>query len=195
MRTSSTRAPFGAALEAALQGVPAVAFSQWLPKGRFGEWFAHRRLDHPQSQRLIELATKHAAALMQRIVVRGLPKEALLYNINFPQNCREDRQAHWASLVDVRYGRLFRRTEKRDDGFAGDHYERAPFEENLVEADPLSDRSQLLEGRISISALTLPLADVTAKVGEIGGVAFPEEDAPKSSGEATSNKTVRPASA
>ena len=64
----------GAAMEAALQGLPAIALSQY-----FGP--DNAKLDQP-----FEAAAKHGAALIRKILQQDWPAEdyRLFYNVNFP---------------------------------------------------------------------------------------------------------------
>ena len=65
----------GAAIEAALQGVPAIALSQFFGPGNAG-------LDQP-----FEAAAQHGAGLIRALLDRGIWDEAdyrIFYNINFP---------------------------------------------------------------------------------------------------------------
>ncbi len=65
----------GGAMEAALQGLPAIALSQYLGAG-------NRDLDDP-----FEAAAKHGARLVRHLLERGIWDERdyrLFYNVNFP---------------------------------------------------------------------------------------------------------------
>ncbi len=138
----------GAAFEGALLGLPAVAFSQYVPPEIFREWTGGKRLTSPAALTLVERGAKRVADMMRTIVQRGLPPGAMLLNVNFPDGLAADTPVQWSNLLVTRYGSIFDRE--------GDHFIHR-FGGNVTrEADPLGDKAVVEQGRISITALSLP---------------------------------------
>jgi 5'-nucleotidase len=137
----------GAALEAAFQGIPAVAFSAYLKPAYFRQWNEEKRLTHPESLRTIETTTSRMAAMMARIVAAGLPPGTMVLNINFPGAVTPETPVRWVPVQKNRYGSLFRR---EGPGFV--HAAQVGLESQ--DAGP-NDRDVLMGGEISVTALSL----------------------------------------
>jgi len=136
----------GAALEAAFQGIPAVAFSTYLEPERFRQWNEEKRLTHPESLRAIETSTSRMAAMMERIVAAGLPAGAMLLNINFPGALTPETPVRWVPVQKNRYGGLFRR-----EGPGYVHSTQVGLESE--DTGP-NDRDVVMGGEISVTALS-----------------------------------------
>lgn len=137
----------GAALEGALQSVPSVAFSTWLPPEWFGEWLEHRTLDQPGARRVIDTTTTRMAEMMAQLIATGLPPEVMVLNINFPGEVNGATPARWVPAQFNRYGKVFRPD--------GDGFVHASKVELYAEDDGESDRSVLQDGGISVTPLSL----------------------------------------
>ena len=137
----------GAALEGALQSVPSVAFSTYLPPEWFAEWLEHRTLEHPGARRVIDTTTTRMAAMMAQLIASGLPPEAMILNINFPGEVDGGTPVRWVPAQFSRYGKVFRPD--------GDGFVPAAKIEVQGENGGDSDRSVLQAGAISVTPLSL----------------------------------------
>lgn len=138
----------GAALEALLQGVPAVAFSTYLRPERFREWNADKRLTHPDSLQVLDTTTTRMAAMMAALLRSGPPCPNAMLNVNFPGIVHPDTPVRWVPLQDNRYGALF---QPDGDGFVHAGALGLHGDETRV-----TDRSTVLAGEISVTPLALP---------------------------------------
>lgn len=137
----------GAALEGALQGIPAVAFSTFLDPRFFREWMEHRRLTDPESLQVVDSTTTRTATMMESIMAHGLPPGAMVLNINFPGTVNGSTPVRWVPAQNHRYGGLFLSD--------GDGFVRNPRIDLYEEEEGHNDRSVILAGEISVSALSL----------------------------------------
>lgn len=137
----------GAAIEAALLGIPAVAFSHHLADPLYRQWSTEGRLTGAEAEAAVGSAAAAVGRLMPTILKHGLPENAMMLNINFPHGVRADTPVRWTQPQINSYGALF---EKDGDGYRhryrGDAW-REPSENN--------DRDVVEGGEISVSALTL----------------------------------------
>jgi 5'-nucleotidase len=137
----------GAAFEAALGGVPAVAFSVRMPPELFQQWITEKNLAGPEAERLLDSTTERMGRMMEALLERGLPPGAMILNVNFPGAVRADTPAHWVPLEDNRYGSLF-----VPDGGGFIHR----FQHNLTVVAPgPSDRQVVVDGGIAVTGLNL----------------------------------------
>jgi len=137
----------GAALEGALCGVPAAAFSTFMEPALYNEWSATRRLESPQAAAVIASTSDRMAAMMAGLAATGLPPGALALNVNFPGAVTARTPVRWAPLEDNRYGSLFVR---EGDGFVH------RFQHNLrTVGTDVSDRDVVQGGEISATLLSL----------------------------------------
>lgn len=139
----------GGALEGALCGVPAAAFSTYVPPELFRSWSTERRFEGAQAEAILASTTERTAELVQRLVRSGLPAGAMLINVNYPGAVTHATPVRWVPLQDNRYGSLFVR---EGDGFV----HRFDGQIHLVPgaASP-SDREVVQAGQISATALNL----------------------------------------
>jgi 5'-nucleotidase len=131
----------GAAMEAAILGIPCVAFSQ--VRRNFGT--AH-----------FGLARRYAPAILQRLFEAGLEK-SLLLNVNFP----DGEEADATGVVVAPTGRRGRGTFTPISGRDGRN---APFYWTRVRYDPQvtedgTDLAGIRDGCITITPLTVDLTD------------------------------------
>ncbi|MFW8637247.1 5'/3'-nucleotidase SurE [Cribrihabitans pelagius] len=146
----------GGAMEAALQGIPAMALSQYYGPG-------NRALESP-----FEAAAVHGADLVRR-VLETMPPEAaasaagpaasyrLFYNINFPPVAAADVKGARATVQGLRPGCHFSAEEQISPN--GRRYLWISGGNQHVPATPGSDAEANLDGYISVTPMR---ADLTA---------------------------------
>jgi len=137
----------GAALEAALVGVPAVAFSMHMPAVLYEQWTAERKLTGAAAGRAIAMAAQRAAGIMRALQPRGLPEGAMVLNVNFPRELTAETPVRWVPVQNNRYGSLFSRDE---EGYFH-AYKGDAWRDDSV----LADKAVVEGGEIAVSALTL----------------------------------------
>ncbi len=145
------------AIEGALWGLPAVAFSKVIPSHAFdGLHRANGRASGAFAESL-ETAATHARRMALEILERPTP--GCVVNINFPAATRADSPVEETRLARVFLGSLYRQV-------APGRYIFAYTEGQVLEEDPQSDRACLARGAISRSCLdfrrigTLPAVPV-----------------------------------
>jgi 5'-nucleotidase len=137
----------GAAFEAALTGICAVAFSMHMPRPLYEQWVRERALTGALAERAIGAAAERAGRMMEALLAHGLPRGAMVLNVNFPQNLAADTPARWVPVQNNRYGSLFARGE---DGYFHAYRGDAWRDESI-----LGDKAVVERGEIAVSALTL----------------------------------------
>ena len=135
----------GGAVEGALQGLPALAFSTLLSPEMFTHWVRERHI--PGGEDILSSNTARMAAMVEALLGTGMPRGAQVLNVNFPGAVTPDTPVQWAPLQDNRYGSLFRR---KGEGFVHGHGDGL-----RVLPGPLSDRDVVAAGGISVTALSL----------------------------------------
>ena len=101
----------GGALEGALCGLPAAAFSTYVPPELFRPWTAERRFEGPVAEQILASTTERTVLEIERLVRLGLPAGAMLVNVNYPGAVHPGTPLRWVPLQDNRYGSLFVREE------------------------------------------------------------------------------------
>jgi 5'-nucleotidase len=138
----------GAAMEARLSGIPAVAFSTGILTGDFRAWRAHASSPAARDdwERLAALCT----SLLAECETSGLLELADVVSVNLPYDADERTPRRVTSVARVGYDRLFR--PEGDGTFVHD------FAGGFVRFDPLdgSDVEAAHRGRIAITPLRLP---------------------------------------
>ncbi|MGI9601270.1 MAG: 5'/3'-nucleotidase SurE, partial [Acidimicrobiales bacterium] len=136
----------GAALEAAMVGVPAVAFSAV----RSGDWETwSRHMGSPESRpewtRLAGVATDIAA----EVWANGLPEGTDVLSVNIPSDADRDTPRRMTRLADSRHGTLFEERDGRYEhrGSAG----LRPTEPNASDTDMAASDA----GVVSITPLRM----------------------------------------
>lgn len=128
----------GAALEAAIQGVPAFASSVWNVK------HANQGVDFSgvESVRLFEVAANITQAIIEKVMAKGFPKGIQVISVNLPHDVRPDAKWVVTKPHSEVYGKLFLSEEGvfRNKGY------REP--EDSMELD--SDLAALARGHVSI---------------------------------------------
>jgi 5'-nucleotidase len=140
----------GAAMEARLSGVPAVAFSAGIMTGDYPAWRAHIRSPAAEDdwRRLAELC----AGILDDVVVSGVLDLADVVSVNVPYVADVGTPRRVTSVARVGYDRLFRRTE--DGRYAHD------FGGAFLRFDPLdgSDVDAAHDDAVAITPVRLPEA-------------------------------------
>ena len=135
----------GGALEGALQGIPALAFSTLLTPTMFAQWVRERRL--PGGDSILSSNAARMTSMVAALMESGLPQGALMLNVNFPGAVTPTTPVRWAPLQDNRYGSLFKR---KGEVFVHGHGEGL-----RVLPGPQSDRDVVAAGEICVTALSL----------------------------------------
>jgi 5'-nucleotidase len=147
----------GAALEGALCGRPAVAFSTFMPVDLFLQWSTERRLTSAGAEQVLESTTERMGKMMRTLSAEGLPAGAMLLNVNFPGLATPKARVRWVPLEDNRYGSLF---VPDGDGFIH------RFQHNLHPVAPgPSDRDVVTAGDISATLISLSGMSLPAPAG------------------------------
>ncbi len=136
------------ALEGALHGLPAIAFSQDLPVGNFERMKEDGREPEPAVAALLHLSARRAAALATELLPATPRNTFVVHNVNFPSDCRADTPVRRTVPAQVVVPRLF--SPASDDGT---HRLIFRLGEDLSPATPLTDRAALADGCISHSVL------------------------------------------
>jgi 5'-nucleotidase len=84
-----------AAMEAALLGIPSIAFSMAVP--------SNRRFSHGQKDSRFDLPARVATEIALEVLENGLPKEVNLLNVNFPWNTKEGTKVKFTSIEVRKY--------------------------------------------------------------------------------------------
>ena len=137
----------GAALEGAVQGLPAVAFSTYLPPEHFAQWNAERRLTHPAALEIVETTTARTVQMMAALLRSRPPGPGAVLNINFPGAVTPQTPVRWVPMQDNRYGAVF-----RPDGDAFVHAAQVGLH---GDEQRTTDRSVVLAGEISATVLSI----------------------------------------
>jgi 5'-nucleotidase len=147
----------GAAIEGALCGVSAAAFSTRIPDPLFRRWQAERRFDGAEAEAILGSTVARTAEMVARFIQRGLPPGAMVLNVNFPGPISADTPVQWVPVQDNRYGSLFVREgssehNREDAGFV--HRFDGKLQIVPRSANP-ADRDVMMAGDIAITALNL----------------------------------------
>jgi 5'-nucleotidase len=137
----------GAAFEAALLGIPAVAFSHHVTWEIYHQWSTEGRLTGVENLRAVENAADAVGRMMPPLLAHGLPEGAAMLNINFPREVDAATPTRWTRLQNNRYGGLF---EPHGEGFR--HRYRG---DTWRECGADNDREVVESGAISVTPLTL----------------------------------------
>jgi len=147
-----------AAMEAALLGIPSIAFSMEVP--------ASSRFSHGQKDVRFDIPALAAAEIVAEVLDAGLPKGVSLLNVNFPWNTRPGTEVKLTS-IEVRKYRdyVIERKDPRGRPYYWVWGARLPAFEK--ESDVYAVHK---EDAISISPLSLDLTPSVAKeVRRFGG--------------------------
>lgn len=152
----------GAALEGALAGIPAAAFSVQLDDQDYARWRGHRELS-PAVGRLLDQAARTTAQIAAEVLAGGLPAGADLLNVNLPATLGPDTARRFAPVTRTAYGPYFAPAD-------GDGRYRYRFSGLRVTAeDPDGDLAVLGRGEVAISGIRLSMG---AAPGEVDRARF-----------------------
>ncbi|MEP4198230.1 MAG: 5'/3'-nucleotidase SurE [Aliishimia sp.] len=141
----------GAAIEAALQNLPAIAMSQY-----FGP--ENAQIDNP-----FEAAATHGAVVVRAVLATGFDLEAaypLLYNVNFPPVPAADVKGMKAAPQGRRPGVYFGTESSQSP--SGRNYLWIKGGDQRVPTAPEADAALNLEGWISVTPMRADLTDKAA---------------------------------
>jgi 5'-nucleotidase len=138
----------GAAIEAWLSGVPAIAFSTGVMTGNYREWREHA--SSPAARDDWSRLAGLCAELLDEVDRTGLLDVADVVSVNLPYEADGDTPRLVTSLARVGYDRLFRHVG--DSRYAHD------FAGGFVTFDPLdgSDVDAAHQGWVAITPLRMP---------------------------------------
>jgi 5'-nucleotidase len=143
----------GAALEGALAGVPAAAFSVQLDDQDYARWRGHRELS-PAVGDLLSQAAKETAEIAAEVLAGGLPAGADLLNVNLPATLDSGTARRFAPVTRTAYGPYF--TPANEDG--GYRYRFSGL--RVTVDDPDGDLAVLARGEVAMTAVRLSLGKV-----------------------------------
>jgi len=146
-----------AAMEAALLGIPSVAFSLEVP--------ANRRFSHGQKNARFDLPALVAAEIAQEVLTSGLPPGVNLLNVNFPWRTEVGTKVRLTSIEVRKYrDEIVRRKDPRGRPYYWIWGSRLPTYEK--DSDVYAVHK---DGVISISPLSLDLTpSVAGRVRSLG---------------------------
>jgi len=147
MQSILTSGTLGGVLEAAIYGIPAVAFSF---ETEMSQWFA---VPETLNQELFKKASERAREIVSEIIEKGMPEGVDLLNINFPSNTDENTPIKVTRPCRSRY---INRYEQRVDPFGIPYYWIFGMENKPT--DPKTDLYVIkVEKAISITPISLRL--------------------------------------
>lgn len=146
----------GAAFEAALTGVPAVAFSMQMPRPLYEQWIGERKLTGAEAERAIAAAAERSGRIMRTVLEQGLPAGAMVLNVNYPQGMNAETRARWAPVERNRYGSLF---AKHGDGYAHNYRGDSWRDDSVLGDKAVVERGEIAVTALTLAAMTVPVAD------------------------------------
>jgi 5'-nucleotidase len=78
------------AWEGALHGLPAIAFSQMLPRDAFNKLKAAGGTPDAELAETVRIASTHAANMLPSLVAASTPRNFSVHNVDFPYPCRAE---------------------------------------------------------------------------------------------------------
>ena len=139
----------GAAVECALAGVPAAAFSICLESEEYDRWRRKEPLSAVFGARL-EAAVKVTTEIVAELWHRGLPPDVSLLNVNMPSNIEKQSRRRVTRIDPSYYGPFFETADKLHD------FRHGPIRLGPNEVIPNGDLAALERGEISVTAIRLP---------------------------------------
>jgi 5'-nucleotidase len=133
----------GAAIEAFLAGVPAVAISMAIPADAYGLTGAHRAALLGDR---VDVVAEVSAAIVADILAVGFPPGVDLFSVNLPADATVSTRRVVTSVTRCRYGHLF------VPGPEGDYLHRFS---SLIDIAPGGDIATVEEGAVAITPLCL----------------------------------------
>ena len=138
----------GAAMEGALCGVAAAAFSVQLPPHVYRQWRTERALDAMDD--LWAATATVTKEICAEILRTGLPSGASLLSVNMPPTCEATTPRRFARLTPTSYGSIFRQL---GTGEFGHHYSGL----RIVGGNGQGDVELLEKGEVALTPIRLDL--------------------------------------
>lgn len=138
----------GGAWEGAVQGLPALAFSQELSATEFEAWHDSDQTPKPTLQNTLEHSAAHAAQLTPQLLQTYPATGWVVHNVNFPFPCVSTCQVRRTTPAHVQVAGLFGPADS-----AGNHHFTYNPGEDKSSPDTLTDIAALAEGFISHTIL------------------------------------------
>ena len=135
------------AWEAAIHGLPAVAFSQDVTEDVYNQ-LKERGTPNAELTATLKVSATHAAALTPKLLAATPKHSFTIHNVNFPAQCRADTPLRQTVPARLFVPGLF---SPRDDD--GTHRLIWKIGEDVSPRDPLTDRACLAAGLISHTIL------------------------------------------
>ncbi len=136
----------GAAMEAWIAGLPALAFSVGRP-GRDREW--KQAWAQTEGQDLWKRAAEISADIVRRVLDAGFPSGVDLINVNFPLDANLETRRAVTRLARIGYDRLFRR---KGEGVFVHDFAGAIQPDGALDG---TDVSAVMNGWVSITPVSL----------------------------------------
>ncbi len=147
MQSILTSGTLGGVLEAAIYGIPSIAFSFEM---NMSQWFA---VPETLSQEQFKTVSKRAKEIVSEIIEKGMPEGVDLLNVNFPSNTDKNTPIKITRPCRSRY---VNRYEQRIDPFGIPYYWIYGTENDST--DPETDLYAIkVERAISITPISLQL--------------------------------------
>ncbi|MHA1833819.1 MAG: 5'/3'-nucleotidase SurE [Candidatus Baldrarchaeia archaeon] len=147
MQSILTSGTLGGVLEAAIYGIPSIAFSFEM---NMSQWFA---VPETLSQEQFKTVSKRAKEIVSEIIEKGMPEGVDLLNVNFPSNTDKNTPIKITRPCRSRY---VNRYEQRVDPFGIPYYWIYGTENDST--DPETDLYAIkVERAISITPISLQL--------------------------------------
>ncbi|MFQ5977434.1 MAG: 5'/3'-nucleotidase SurE [Candidatus Heimdallarchaeota archaeon] len=144
-----------AAFEAAIMGIPAVAFSRKVPPNEF---FENGRIND------FQVCAKRARTIVKKLLVKKLPSEVAFLNVNFPVEVSLSTSVLLTKISPIGY--TVDVQEIRDPRGTSVYWVWGPMKE---EFEPGTDiHTLLVENKISITPITLSLSAPPESITALG---------------------------
>ena len=144
----------GAAIEGALSGVPAAAFSMQLNREVFASWRQGRPRD--EFGQLAENAAQVTRSIVAELLEGGLPQNAPLLTVNMPHSTTLATPRRFTGLTPTAYGAFF-----THDAVA-DRYVYASSKLHIAPDGGPGDIAALTDGVVALTAIQFSLAAIPA---------------------------------
>jgi 5'-nucleotidase len=157
----------GAAIEAALCGVAAAAFSMQLSAHVYKQWRTERQLDALGG--LWMTAATIATEICQEVQNAGLPEGASLLSVNMPDTCNVSTPRRFGQVTPTEYGSFFQQLEPGafDHRYSG---------YRILGGDGRGDVELLENGDVAMTAIRLDLNSGEASAADRGRFERPQSE-------------------
>ena len=138
----------GGAWEGAVQGLPAIAFSQELSATEFEAWHVSDQTPNPALRHTLDHSSAHAAQLTPQLLQAGSASGWIVHNVNFPFPCIATSQVRRTVPARVQVAGLFGPADAE-----GNHHFAFNRGEDQSPPGLLTDRAAIATGYISHTTL------------------------------------------